>query len=142
MKKSALYLLVISALIVSQSLLMAFDSSSVLGTWLVPKGDAKVTIYKCGEKFCGKISWMKSPNDLDDKNPDPAKRTKPVLGMVMLWNFVYKDAEWVGGQIYDPDNGKTYKCKMSMKSANKLNVRGYVGAPIFGRTEVWTRVDK
>ena len=47
--------------------------------------------------------------------------------MNMLWGFIFKDNEWVGGQIYDPDSGTTYKCKMWLLSADKLNVKGYVG---------------
>ena len=138
MKK--LLLLVIAAFGIMLSVpLLSFEADSVIGTWLVPKGDAKVTIYKCADKFCGKVSWLLKPDDLDEKNPDPEKKKLKILGMNMLWGFTFEKGEWVGGQIYDPDEGKTYKCKMYLKSADRLNVRGYVGIPLFGRSEVWTK---
>ncbi|HNW27618.1 MAG TPA: DUF2147 domain-containing protein [Spirochaetota bacterium] len=141
MKKTMIALTMVAfCIMLTVTLLAAFTADSVIGTWLVPKGDAKVTIYKCGEKFCGKVSWLKTPEDLDTKNPDPAKRKNKILGMDMLWGFHFEKGEWVGGQIYDPDSGDTYKCKMYLKSDDKLNVRGYVGVPLFGRSEIWTRV--
>ncbi|MBP7734589.1 MAG: DUF2147 domain-containing protein [Spirochaetes bacterium] len=141
MKKMMFALIMVACcFMLTVALLAAYTADSSLGTWLVPKGDAKVTIYKCGDKFCGKVSWLKTPEDLDVKNPDPAKRKNKILGMNMLWGFTFKDNEWVGGQIYDPDSGDTYKCKMWLKSDDKLNVRGYVGIPAFGRSEVWTKV--
>ena len=141
MKKTIFALIMIaSCFILTVTVLAAVTADSVLGTWLVPKGDAKVTIAKCGDKICGKVTWLKTPEDLDTKNPDPAKRKNKILGMNMLWGFTFKDNEWVGGQIYDPDSGDTYKCKMWLKSDDKLNVRGFVGVPLFGRSEIWTRV--
>jgi len=141
MKKTMFALIMVAFCVtITATLLGAYTADSAIGTWLVPKGDAKVTIYKCGDKYCGKVSWLKTPEDLDVKNPDPEKRKNKILGMNMLWGFTFKDNEWVGGQIYDPDSGDTYKCKMWLKSDEKLNVRGYVGIPAFGRSEVWTRV--
>jgi len=144
MKKLIIPFIIIFCLTVTAALPAAFTATpeSVLGTWLVPKEDAKVTISKCGENFCGTITWLKTPEDLDTKNPDPGKRKNKILGMKMLWGFTFKKNEWVGGQIYDPDSGNTYRCKMWLKSADKLNVKGYVGIPLFGRSEIWTRVTK
>lgn len=144
MKKKIIVLITSFAAVALAASLMAATkakSDDALGTWLTPKGDAKVTIMKCGATFCGKITWLKTPDDLDTKNPDPAKRKNKVLGMTMLWGFTFNDNEWTGGQIYDPDSGNTYKCKMWMINASKLNVKGYVGIPMFGRSEVWTRVN-
>jgi uncharacterized protein (DUF2147 family) len=134
-------LLIISGGLLALPLAAEFGPDSVLGTWLVPKEDAKVTIYKCGDKFCGKITWLKTPEDLDTKNPDPAKRSDKILGMNILWGFSFNRGQWVGGRIYDPDSGKTYRCKMWLKSNDKLNLKGYVGIPLFGRSEIWTRVE-
>jgi uncharacterized protein (DUF2147 family) len=139
-KRLLLFFIIASCCILTISLLAAYTAESVLGTWLVPKEDAKVTIYKCGDKFCGKVTWLKTPEDLDTKNPDPEKRKLKILGMNMLWGFTFEKNEWVGGQIYDPDSGDTYKCKMWLKSDDKLNVRGYVGVPLFGRSEIWTKI--
>jgi uncharacterized protein (DUF2147 family) len=46
---------------------------------------------------------------------------------------------WKGGTIYDPDNGKLYKCKMTLTEPKRLEVRGYIGFSFIGRTVVWTR---
>jgi uncharacterized protein (DUF2147 family) len=134
-------LLIVSGGILTLPLAAEFGPESVLGTWLVVKEDAKVTIYKCDDKFCGKITWLKTPEDLDTKNPDPAKRSNKILGMNILWGFSFNQGQWVGGRIYDPDSGKTYRCKMWLKSDDKLNLKGYVGIPLFGRSEIWTRVE-
>jgi len=134
-------LLIVSGGILTLPLAAEFGPESVLGTWLVVKEDAKVTIYKCDDKFCGKITWLKTPEDLDTKNPDPAKRSNKILGMNILWGFTFSQGQWVGGRIYDPDSGKTYRCKMWLKSDDKLNLKGYVGIPLFGRSEIWTRVE-
>ncbi|MCP4137306.1 MAG: DUF2147 domain-containing protein [bacterium] len=121
--------------------LPAGNCDTVLGVWLVPKKDAKITIKKCGSQYCGNITWLKDENDLDTKNPEEKLRKRKVLGIKLLWRFKCDDGEWTGGKIYDPDSGKTYSCKMWMKGNNKLNVKGYVGISLFGRSEVWTRTN-
>lgn len=119
--------------------IMAGNPDAVLGTWLVAAKDGKVKIFKCGSKYCGKLVWLKNPDDLDTNNPDPKKRTKKLMGTLMLHGFSYDDGEWEGGKIYDPGNGKTYSCKMWMDGNNKLWVKGYIGISIIGRKELWTR---
>jgi uncharacterized protein (DUF2147 family) len=136
----------------------AFNSASpaddtadkVQGTWLNEEGTAKVQIFKAANgsfagKYYGKIVWLKEPNEngkpkLDKNNPDEKKRKNPLMGMMLLRDFSYDadDEEWSGGTIYDPKNGKTYSCYMSL-DGNKLNVRGYIGISLIGRTAVWTR---
>ena len=76
------------------------------------------------------------------KNPDPDLAKKPVIGDVIIKNFQKKsDTEFIGGTIYDPKNGKTYSCKMTLKG-RIVDVRGYIGIPAFGRTTVWTKADE
>lgn len=117
-----------------------FGADAVLGTWLVAAKDGQVTIYKCGDKYCGRITWSDTPEDLDAKNPDPAKRSNTILGMDIMWGFVYEDGKWVAGRVYDPDSGKTYKGRMWLESADVLRLKGFVGITLLGRTETWTRV--
>jgi uncharacterized protein (DUF2147 family) len=104
-------------------------------------------IFKCGDEYCGKIVWLKEPKNDEGKdktdinNPDPEKRGRNIIGLNIVWGFKFdKYGKWVGGKIYDPDNGKTYSCKMTLES-EKLNVRGYMGISLLGRTTVWTRVE-
>ena len=127
----------------------AQDENRVLGTWISNYGDSKITIKKDFNGFYyGEISWLKDPNNklglpkVDDKNPNVNLRTRAILGLFILKGFTYdkKDKEWEGGKIYDPKEGKTYKCYMWFdKDPNKLNVRGYIGFSLIGREVVWTR---
>ena len=120
----------------------------IIGIWLTGgKEPAKIQVYKSGEKFYGKIIWMKNPikngkQRVDANNPDKAKRTNSIIGLVMLTGFKFDgDDEWKGGDIYDPESGKTYSSYMYLKDKNTLKVRGYVGISLFGRTETWTRTN-
>jgi uncharacterized protein (DUF2147 family) len=106
-----------------------------------------VRIYKNGDKYQGKVVWLKEPIDtetgkpkLDKNHPDESVRTRPVLGLVNIWGFVYKgDKLWEEGNIYDPKNGNTYSCTIKLESANTLEVRGFIGVSLIGRTDTWTR---
>ena len=73
-------------------------------------------------------------------NPDQLKRSDKILGKNILWGFSFDGDEWNGGYIYDPDSGKTYKCKMWLEGTDRLNVKGYIGVSLLGRAETWTRV--
>jgi len=116
----------------------------IIGTWVSNGNKAKIHIYKSGNKYQGKIIWLKEPNKdgkpkTDKKNPDPKLRNTPVIGLIVLRNFVYDDGEWTDGDIYDPSSGKEYSCKITMPDKNTLKVRGYIGISLLGRTEVWKR---
>jgi uncharacterized protein (DUF2147 family) len=118
----------------------------ILGKWLTAAGDAHVQIYPNGNKFSGKLVWLKDPLDdngkprLDKENPKNELTKRPILGMIFLYDFIFKDGIWEGGTIYDPKTGKTYSCKISSEGKDKINVRGFVGFSLLGRTETWTRV--
>ncbi|MGH8191181.1 MAG: DUF2147 domain-containing protein [Rhodanobacteraceae bacterium] len=68
------------------------------------------------------------------------RHNKPVDGMVIMWGVKKDGDQWDGGQILDPHNGKTYRVKLTLKdNGQKLDVRGYIGTPMFGRTQTWIR---
>ena len=114
---------------------------AILGEWLSQEKDGKILVYKQGEKFFGKISWGKSTGRKDDKNPDPSLKTRDLIGSVILKDFVFDgENSWKEGTIYDPNSGKTYSCKMKLDSPTALNIRGYIGFSLFGRTSIWTKV--
>ncbi len=69
-----------------------------------------------------------------------ARANQPVEGMVIIEDMERDGDEWEGGTILDPANGKTYKAKMELDGANTLDVRGYIGIPLLGRTQTWHRV--
>ena len=134
--------------------MISFDTHSqnkaddILGIWLTGgKEPARIQIYKTGEKFYGKIIWLKNPTEngnprMDGNNPDKEKGNNPIIGLVMLKDFKFDgDDEWKGGDIYDPESGKTYSSYMYLKDNKTLKVRGYTGLSIFGRTEIWTRTN-
>lgn len=141
-------LMVIFSLIVLQSFLwIQDDPSAIIGVWKTGDGNAMVRIYKNGEKFQGKIVWLKEPIDpetgkpkLDKNHSEEANRTRPILGLVNIWGFSFKEKNiWDEGNIYDPKNGNTYSCTMKLINANALEVRGFIGVSLIGRTDTWTR---
>lgn len=71
---------------------------------------------------------------------DGERHNQPVDGMVIMWGVKQDGDTWSGGQILDPNNGKTYKVKLSLSdNGQKLDVRGYIGVPMLGRTQTWIR---
>jgi len=117
----------------------------IVGTWLTASGTAKVYISRDGDKYNGRIAWLKNPMDesgqpkVDKNNPDKASQTVPLMGLKMLKNFVFDDGEWNDGTIYDPNNGKTYSCVIKYRDG-KLDLRGYIGISLIGRTQTWFKV--
>jgi uncharacterized protein (DUF2147 family) len=123
------------------------ESDKIVGVWEVGSGKARVKITKYGDKFGGKIVWLKEPTypdgtkKVDKNNPDETKRTTPLLGYNNLLGFSYKGkSEYDGGTIYDPENGSVYNCNISLQDNNTIEVRGYIGVSLFGRTDTWKRV--
>lgn len=151
MKKiSLLFIALVGMFTFSANTAMAQKADDVLGIWLNADGDAHIQIYQEGEKFFGKIVWMKTPNDpetgkpkTDNLNPDEALQSRPRMGLILLKDFVFDDDEWEDGTIYDPKSGKTYSCYMEFDdddNMDKLKIRGYIGVSLLGKTTYWTRV--
>lgn len=119
----------------------------VLGRWLTGSRRGVVEIFSCGQSLCGKLVWLIEPirrgkPAIDDKNPDPALRQRPLCGLVILGGFRHTEPQrWTDGWIYDPDSGDTYHATIFLESAGLLKLRGYVGIPLFGETQIWTRPD-
>ncbi len=127
----------------------AQQADDIIGTWINPSAEGKIKIFKVGEIYFGNLVWLKNPLNnagqpkLDEKNPDPTKRNRKVQGLLMLTNFKFDAVEkkWLNGQIYDAKNGKAYSCKMSMSGKDALDIRGFIGISLLGRTETWKRVE-
>jgi uncharacterized protein (DUF2147 family) len=124
--------------------LPVFAQNEITGKWLSEDKKGIIEIYKQAGKFDGKITWLSSPKDAhgnpmkDMENPDKSKRNQLLIGLVILKGFAYKNGEWKGGTIYDPNNGKTYSCTMWLSNEKTLKIRGYWG--ILYETQKWTRV--
>lgn len=125
---------------------LAQNKDAVLGVWQNSTGEARIQIFRQGNVYWGKIVWLKEPSTngkpkLDVKNPDESLRSRPILGLVLLNGFAFKGGkEWGDGKIYDPKSGNDYSCKMTLQGPDVLNMRGYMGISLLGRTEIWTRV--
>jgi uncharacterized protein (DUF2147 family) len=130
---------------------VAEEADAITGQWLTSEGEVRIDIFREDGKYFGKIVWLKEPVYPDDdpeagkpvrdrENPDPAKRGRPVLGLMLLSHFEYAgNHRWVCGGIYNPENGKTYRADLSLTPEGALKVRGFVGIRLLGRSTVWTR---
>ena len=121
----------------------------VVGTWATDGDKSHVEIAPCGLKFCGIIVWLKEPLDddgklrRDDNNPNKFLRDRSIVGLPLLANFVASTEgnAWEDGTIYILEDGKTYSCTLTLLDTETLKVRGYVGLPMFGKTQNWNRVN-
>lgn len=123
---------------------LAQDSAAadpIEGVWVTSDGEGWVEIQKVDKTLEGTIIGGPSDDDRrDENNPDPALRNQRLTGLKILKGFEADgDGKWTGGTIYDPDNGKTYRCNLQLENKDRLKVRGYLGVSLFGRTEIWTR---
>lgn len=121
------------------------EADKILGVWLSEDKTVKIDVYKSGSKYFGKLIWGKTMYEPDGttsrkdvKNKDEKLRSRNLKDLIMLYDFTYHDGAWDGGQIYDAYSGKTYSCTLKLKDS-KLNIRGYVGVSLFGRTSVWEK---
>ena len=127
------------------SAVFAQKADDILGKWVNSSGEGQITMYKKGDKYFGKLSWIKEPNEngkpkTDIKNPDAKLTNNPLVGLDIVKDFVFEEGKWTDGKVYDPKTGKTYSGNMSMTGLNQLNMRGYIGISLIGRTENWKRV--
>lgn len=117
------------------------------GTWLTEDGRAKVRVDRCGpgaSNICGKIVWVKTPTTdagaprTDVKNPDPKKRSRPVIGLQILDGLKPEEAKFTG-EIYNADEGKMYSVSVERESGTELSVSGCLLKVLCG-SQTWSRV--
>jgi uncharacterized protein (DUF2147 family) len=109
------------------------------GEWRTANGMANVRIDDCDGVLWGIISWEKEPGGVDSYNPKPAERNHPTLGLhILLAMKPTKPGLWQG-EVYNPENGKTYDSRMSLASQDVLKIEGCVLGFLCGG-ENWTRV--
>lgn len=123
------------------------ESDGIVGVWFTEDRASKIQIFKQDNHYFGKIVWLKSPTVngkpiLDTKNPEEKLRTRHILGLVFLNKFVFEgNNSWVHGEIYDARSGRTVSGKMSLKNKNMLDLRGFIGKPLFGKTVTLVRAE-
>ena len=123
--------------------------ASPFGRWYAEGGAAQVEIIECEEGLCGRVASLRSPFDengcelRDALNPEPQHRSRPLLGLEILkaQPSGSNRQEW-SGTIYDPGSGRTYRCSIRPDGADRLQLRGYIGVPLIGRTTTWVRVGR
>ncbi|MES2257924.1 MAG: DUF2147 domain-containing protein [Pseudomonadota bacterium] len=127
------------------------QDASPVGLWkniddVSGKPKALIRISETGGVLQGKIEKLFRPAD-QDQNPKceqctDARKNQPVIGMVFMSGLKKDGDDYTGGEILDPDNGKVYRSKMSLSDGGKkLQVRGYIGMPMLGRSQTWVRQD-
>jgi uncharacterized protein (DUF2147 family) len=125
------------------------QNASPAGVWKTiddetGKPKSLVRITEENGVLSGKVEKLFRPAD-QDQNPkctacEGARKDQPIIGMTILSGLKKDGNEYTGGEILDPAKGKTYKSKLTLKdNGSKLDVRGYIGAPMFGRTQTWVR---
>lgn len=128
------------------SLFGVLSFAQIEGKWKTIDDETKqaksiVEIYKKGDQYYGKVSQLlikpANPNCVDCKDD---RKNKPILGMEIIRGLKKDGDEFTGGTITDPKTGKTYKCTIT-RSGDNLNVRGYVGISLMGRTQTWQKAN-
>jgi uncharacterized protein (DUF2147 family) len=117
----------------------AQKAEDAIGVWLNPENGSNVEFYMCGDLVCGKIVKVVDGQKTDDKNPKPAQRNRPIVGLVIMHGAKKTgDNKW-SGKLYNRENGKTYAGTVTVKSKDELDLSGCV-ALVLCKTVTWTRV--
>ena len=128
------------ALALAGSAASAQTAEDAFGVWLNPENKSNVEFYKCGDGLCAKITKVADAQTTDDKNPDPAKRNRPIVGLVIMENAKKSGANKWSGMLYNRANGKSYSGTVIVKSKDALDLSG-CAALVICRTTTWTRVN-
>jgi uncharacterized protein (DUF2147 family) len=122
----------------------AAAGESATGVWRLSNGKVTVRVSPCGSSLCGKVVALKKPRDdkgrlrRDKENPNPALRSRPVVGLTILSNMKAGGNGYWTGTIYNPDDGNTYRSEMKLQNANTMRVDGCVA--VFCRSMKFIRV--
>ncbi|EQA45790.1 PF09917 family protein [Leptospira broomii serovar Hurstbridge str. 5399] len=148
MRKLLILSIALAAFLVSDGIFA--DPLPVVGKWKTiddEDGTEKsvVEVYEQSGKIYAKIVSLRDPVDKDGKPKvctkcEGADKDKPVIGLVIMKGLSADGDEFTGGTIMDPNNGKTYKCKIkAVEGGKKLHVRGFIGFSLIGRTQTWVK---
>jgi uncharacterized protein (DUF2147 family) len=128
------------------SFLMLFQSHPIEGTWVTIDDEtgvrkSEITLYLENGKLYGRIDRLLLPEDQGKRCVycKGERYNKPIEGLLIVEGLKPNGDSWTKGKITDPANGKSYDCTVKLEDANTLNVRGYLGFSLLGRTQVWKR---
>lgn len=138
---------ILLAFVFCVSCMVSYAQADINGMWKTiddetGKPKSIVKIFTEDGVVKGKILDLINPKEPDPKcdKCEGAKKDQPVKGMEIIWGMKKNDDEWSGGEILDPKNGKTYGCKMRLvEKGTQLEVRGFLGISLLGRTQTWHR---
>ena len=141
------FIVAIAAALLTAPAARAQSAGEPTGVWLTQAGDARVKVSKCGGGICGVIVGLRDPIDpatgkpqVDDKNPNPALKRRPMIGLPLFTGMQASGPSKWSGQIYNADDGSSYASSVSITGPDTLRVEGCVGALCGGET--WTRVGR
>ena len=143
MKTNILHATSLAAALLSTSLLPAVAADPT-GIWLTEAGKATVRVADCGGALCGTIVALKEPNDpqtgkpkIDKNNADAGKRSRAIVGVQILIGLKPDGANRWSGQVYNPEDGKTYAASVTLPDASTIKVQGCL--LVICKTNTWTR---
>ncbi|TWO67722.1 DUF2147 domain-containing protein [Caenimonas sedimenti] len=133
-------LLVLAALVAASPLTQAQQPAAPQGRWITESGNLEVEITPCGAALCGKVVRVLANRSMSGPGAEmtPAD-ARPALGMEILSGLQPAGDGEFQGRIYNRENGKTYSATLRAEAPDQLLVRGYIGLPLFGKTQVWRR---
>ncbi len=143
--KSRMVLCLVAGLALPSSMAAGRNPDPVHGLWLTENRKAIVQIAPCGAESCGRMVWVANPVDetgrpkRDEKNADAAKRDRTICGLELVGGL-HRNGDWAEGWLYNPKDGSTYSAQLRALSPHQLEVRGYLGVALLGKSQVWTRV--
>ncbi len=114
-------------------------AQSPLGEWAVENGQAHIRIVSCGKGLWGVISWTSGPAGTDEHNPDPAKRSRSMLGVPILINMQPDNNKW-SGEVYNAEDGGIYSSNIALLASDRLRIEGCVLGGLICGGETWARV--
>lgn len=137
--------LFLSSLLFWPSLTIANDND-LLGFWQTEDKDAVVEFYPCEDSLCGRFYWLEDDSlehpSLDDRNPDPELKLRPLCGLNFMGGFKpNSDGRYDGGWIYSPRHGTMFSANIALTGHDQLELRGFVFIPLLGGSQTWTRVE-
>ena len=116
----------------------------ILGKWITDNGDSQIEFYQKEGKYYGKIIWLKEPlkpdgtAKTDIKNPNPAMRKTPVIGLVIISELEFKNGQFVNGKIYSLKEGKTLDCAILSENSRELKIT--ISKSLFSTSRIWKRL--
>jgi uncharacterized protein (DUF2147 family) len=120
-------------------ILAASPAYALTGRWITQSGNLEIEIAPCGDALCGTAVKVLANNSMSNPGSQMTNAAAPALGLKVLKDLIPDgDNRW-SGHIFNRENGKTYRCRMTLLDSGDLEVRPYIGLPLFGQTQVWRR---